>query len=490
MKKFGLKKTVIAVALATGALLSIPANSSVNTELNSFYSSMGGLSVATPPAVAEGQSAYYLSLGTVKARTPVRNFTLGSIALPKASGGCGGIDVFGGAFSMINVDQFIALLKNIGSNAIGFAFQLAIDVISPQIAGELKDLRSYIDKFNQFNMNSCSAAKALVGGALEVSGLQQSYCESASLDYTMVPDGAAAKDVCKSDVYLKDLYATAESKPDKASKDWVRTFSGNLIWEGLKKRGFDPVNVPADRDIMQLIMSITGTLIIPSPNDTDPVSGDRLPYQFKIGSLKYSDLVYADQASAVGMSADLLQCDNGDWDRCLTVSTYPGGVDLKTFRTKIKGLVDDIAIKVGPGGGALTQEELNLIGMMDVPIFGLMQAAADVGVGELDAVTKAFTNYATAEVAYSFLNDAASTARAAIMAAPTAGTDAERQAFLKNLENFMKYAADDVGKERKAMGGTFDVMNRIDEYRVRAMNRYAPDMQRRIALARALRTPR
>lgn len=483
-----IKRTVIATAMATGIMVSVPANSSINTELTSFYNNMGGMAAITPPMVAEGQSAYYLTLGSMKARNPVKNYSLGSVALPKASAGCGGIDIFGGSFSMINVDEFVQMLKNIGSNAVGFAFQLAIDVISPQISGNLKDLRSYIDKFNQFSMNSCSAAQAMVGGAMKLSGLQESYCEKASLNYTMVPDGAAAKKACRDDVFLSDLYTAAEAKPDKASKDWVRTFSGNLMWEGLKKRGFDPVNNVADRDAMELIMSLTGTVIIPGPNDKDPLTGERKPYEFKIGSLKFSDLVYADAASAFGMSSDLLKCS--DYEKCIDVSAYPGGADIKAFRTLIKGVVDSIATKVGPGGTALTQQELNLIGMMDVPIFGLLQAAADVGPGELLAVRDAFTRYATSEVAYSYINDLASNARAAIGAAPMAGSEAQKEFFMENLKAMLKFATDDVMRERESMGGTFMVMRRIDEYRVRAMSRYAPDMHRRISLARALRSPR
>lgn len=492
MKNFRLKKTVLATAMACGIMLSVPANSSVGTELTNFYNSMGGMAAATPPSVAEGQSAYYLTLGNMKARTPMKNFTMGSIALPKVSAGCGGIDIYGGSFSLINVDEFVQMMKNIGSNAIGFAFQLALDVISPQIAGELKDLRSYIDKFNQFSQNSCEAAQALVGGAMKFTGLQKSYCQQATLNYSQVPDGAAARKVCATDSGSESLYQSARTKAnagDKESKDWVDTFSGNLMWEGLKRRGFDPVKNESDRDLMQLMISFTGTVIIPGPDDIDPATGARKPFQFKVGSVKFSDLVYEDYASTTGQSPDLLKCAGAEYDRCIDMVSA-SEADLKILRTTIKGLVNSIAGKIGGGPGALTAQELNLIGMSDVPIYGLMQAAADVSPSALQSVVETYTDYATAEVAYSFINDAMANARAAILAAPTASADTEKKLFMDNLEHVLAYAYQDVRKERNRMGGTFAVMKQIDELRVRAMNRYAPDMQRRIALARALRTPR
>jgi conjugative transfer pilus assembly protein TraH len=57
--------------------------------------------------------------GSLFLRTPSRNYQLLSAAAPSLRGGCGGIDAFAGAFSFINVDQFVAMLRNIGQNAWG-----------------------------------------------------------------------------------------------------------------------------------------------------------------------------------------------------------------------------------------------------------------------------------------------------------------------------------------------------------------------------------
>ena len=91
-----------------------------------------------------------------------------NIQLPGVKAGCGGIDLFTGAFSFINTDQFVALAKSIASNSIGYAFQLALSTLSPMIADTTARLQKTIDEVNRFNINSCEASMALVNGAVSL----------------------------------------------------------------------------------------------------------------------------------------------------------------------------------------------------------------------------------------------------------------------------------------------------------------------------------
>ena len=52
------------------------------------------------------------------------------------------------------------LLQNIGANAVGYAFKLALQSISPDIDKLLTELRDQINKINAMNINSCEAAQA------------------------------------------------------------------------------------------------------------------------------------------------------------------------------------------------------------------------------------------------------------------------------------------------------------------------------------------
>lgn len=97
------------------------AQAGVGDEIVSFFNDMGASANATGVAY-QGQSAGYYSLGSVWARFPQKSVYPANIQLPKVRAGCGGIDIFSGSFSFINMAEFVANLKAIANNAIGFAF--------------------------------------------------------------------------------------------------------------------------------------------------------------------------------------------------------------------------------------------------------------------------------------------------------------------------------------------------------------------------------
>ena len=105
----------------------------LNAEMQRMFSDLGTVGNVTSPGAFRGQTMNTMTGGNLMMRTPGKNYQLGSVALPSLKAGCGGIDVFGGSFSFINKAQFTAMLQNIGANATGYAFQLAIDSISPLI---------------------------------------------------------------------------------------------------------------------------------------------------------------------------------------------------------------------------------------------------------------------------------------------------------------------------------------------------------------------
>ncbi|MBO1928812.1 conjugal transfer protein TraH [Providencia rettgeri] len=71
-------------------------------------------------------------------RNQLRTLTPVNVTLPKASGGCAGIDFFAGSFSFINTEEFIQLLRNIAANSVGLAFQLAINAMDAVLGGVIK----------------------------------------------------------------------------------------------------------------------------------------------------------------------------------------------------------------------------------------------------------------------------------------------------------------------------------------------------------------
>ena len=155
---------LLAIALATAPTASHPAN--LNTEMQAMFNDLGALGNVTSPGAFRGQAMNLYTGGGLMMRAPGRNYPLINAQLPSLRAGCGGIDLFGGAFSFINKQQFVALLQNIGSNAIGYAFKLALQSISPDIDKLLTELQDQLNKINAMNINSCEAAQALVNGVI------------------------------------------------------------------------------------------------------------------------------------------------------------------------------------------------------------------------------------------------------------------------------------------------------------------------------------
>ena len=88
----------------------------------------------------------------------MRSESIATVSLPSYRAGCGGIDAFAGAFSFIDSDQMIAFARAVAQNAAGFAFELALETISPVIAETMSKLRALAQWVNNQNVNSCETA--------------------------------------------------------------------------------------------------------------------------------------------------------------------------------------------------------------------------------------------------------------------------------------------------------------------------------------------
>ena len=115
----------------------------LNKDLNKFFNRYGASSHVDSAEVYNGQKAGYFTGGGFVARGKVVNTQLVSVNLPRFDAGCGGIDIFAGGFSFINHEQLITTLKSIASNAIGHAFMLGLEVVSPQTANITKQLQTW-----------------------------------------------------------------------------------------------------------------------------------------------------------------------------------------------------------------------------------------------------------------------------------------------------------------------------------------------------------
>lgn len=181
----------------TALCISTPALADVQGDLNGFFGNLGYDGNVSKAQAWQGQAAGYMTGGSVYLRNPVKQVQLISMQVPSLNAGCGGIDAYLGAFSFISGDEIQRFGKQVMSNAAGYAFDLALQTMVPQ----LKQVKDYLQKIasdiNSANMSSCQAAQGIIGGLWPVSQVSnQKICQDIAGESNLFSDWAASRQGC------------------------------------------------------------------------------------------------------------------------------------------------------------------------------------------------------------------------------------------------------------------------------------------------------
>ncbi len=276
--------------------------------------------------------------------------------LPSLNAGCGGIDAYLGSFSMISGEEIQRFVKQIMSNAQGYAFDLALQTMVP----ELKQAKDFLQKLasdvNSSNMSSCQAAQGIIGGLWPVTQVsQQKICQDIAGETNMFADWAASRQGCT--VGGQSNNVTSRASDDQ--KDQVLK-NKNLIWDALgRNRLFD-----GNRQLKELVMSTVGSIIFNKNGDVTiltPLVDNR-------------DLV---KVLMRGGTAKIYGCDEdtlclGPVVTSVTISEGNGLVTL------VKNLMLSIQNKL-TADTPLTEQEKGFINTTSVPVLKYLTNAQSMG---------------------------------------------------------------------------------------------------------------
>ncbi|MBK1719714.1 conjugal transfer protein TraH [Thiocystis violacea] len=279
--------------LATRVLL-IPVSlclwaNTVHADLDDEMEAMFGTLVnVTAPTAHLGQRRGVLSAGSVVSRNRIVDAHPVSFVPPSFEAGCGGIDLFGGSFSFINVEQFTNLLRSIASNAAGYAFQLALTTMAPSAAEIIEQLQKKVAQINALSANSCQLAQGLVNDT--ASALTGKRVGEASLmaDLYELGDVFENRSTVTGKGPLESVY---EQVPAAAAEQ----FEGNLVWKALTDSEVEGWYSHGDQALLEALMSLTGSLVVGSAEgglQEAPDGGVNLPTAFLPPTLTVSDLLY------------------------------------------------------------------------------------------------------------------------------------------------------------------------------------------------------
>ncbi len=251
------KTTVI--ALAVSAALVAPTHAGF---LEDFYSKSGAGANSTPPSIMKTQTLNVISGGGFMLRAPQKNFIPYHITPPSIKAGCGGIDMFMGSFSMANKDQFIAFLRNIGQNAAGLAFKVALNAISPDLNAQMQSIADDLNHWTRQFQNSC----ALANQALNSSGASAFITDAITEAKGNLLATGQASDAGDANSKVATDGATALQNTRPATTEngvTVETNESNILWDAFKSSRQTDVNgTDLTADEKGMIMALLGTVII------------------------------------------------------------------------------------------------------------------------------------------------------------------------------------------------------------------------------------
>lgn len=330
----------------------------LNKQLNNFFDEIGASANVSSADIYNGQKAGYATGGGVTIRNRVINSKVASINLPKFDAGCGGIDLFAGGFSFINEEQLVNALKGIGSSAVGYAFLLGLETVSPQVANTIKQLQTWSNNVNNMNINSCEMASSMVGSIWPKNTLaSQQICRSVGGTSGKFSDWASARHKCSQQGEYDQQIKHVEQNPQY--KDLLSD-QYNIAWEATQKQGL----FAGDQELAEFFVSLMGTVVVRKEEGTVI---ERFPP--KIKDEKFIDHLMR------GGDLTLYGCSSKD-GKCLIVREKQVHIPHdQSWVGRIKQILDSIRVKIIEDK-ELDSKEIELLTKSRIPLYKMVTTLA------------------------------------------------------------------------------------------------------------------
>ena len=266
--------------------------------MKDFYSAAGSYQGnVTPAGVYQSSGMNTVTGGGFVYRAPRKDFNAFYFTPPSLSAGCGGIDLFLGAFGIPSREEFVAFLRNIGTALPGLAFQLALQSLAPDLNEQVTSFRDMIRQYTNMFQDSCTSAQNL----LKMSGAEQ-WIQKTGFD---------ARNALRASGIVSDA-SEADAKTRTAPDG--RVALEDLTWSLLSGGSF---NASYSKELKELMMTLVGTVIYVREGSGKDTVTRAIPIA---GQDLVGFLFGRPDTQVLESEAFRLRCveEDGD-DRCLTV---------------------------------------------------------------------------------------------------------------------------------------------------------------------------
>ncbi len=353
-------------ACAAAAVLSTTPVLSQAGFVEEFFDETAAMANVTQAGVVQAGALNVATGGGFVFRSPRKEFVPFSVSPPSLKAGCGGIDVFLGAFSIPSRDEFVSFLKSVGTALPGLAFQLALQTMAPdlnEMVGRYADLiRSYTNRYT----DSCEAARALLedtGAAGHLQGILHKAKNS-------LRSSGEVADQSEADKSVRDDGARAiESAPTRkdAGGNVIDAPEINLTWALLNSGRFAKTGMDAG-ELKEIMMTLVGTTVFKKEGDGE----DAVIRAEHYAGADLLPMLFGEVRDDAGL--EILSCD--EEKKCLALSRKK--VSEMSLVDKLKEAAGHYADALEARNASLvTDEELLLLGASSgVPLMRVLNLAA------------------------------------------------------------------------------------------------------------------
>lgn len=413
-------------------LVTTTAHADVSKDLTKFFNKLGGASNISKPGAYEDQRAGFYTGGNIFARNQVHNSQLATIQLPSYRAGCGGVDMFMGAFSHISSDKLVESLKAIGSNAGSFAMMIALEEMSPIVKNTMTELNDWAQKINSANVNSCEIAATALGSVWPRSDIAKGHmCKMIGTEgkYGGFSDYAAARQGCGAGGERSKVMSAAENDPR------FKTMLGtefNLAWKAIQENKF----LNQDFKLAEFFMSVSGTIISNKEANDD----------FKLHS--HASLANNNEllgALLHGGKVEIYKCtdNSGNANKCLKLVKSAITIDAdKSLIGQVRKVLESIQNKIY-ADEALSPSEIAFLNSTRLPFYKIINVSTAFRRGQSPVDILDYAELGAVDILFQYLteildviNESADHIRSAQI------DDTQINAFLKSLGEVRKRIMD------------------------------------------------
>ena len=228
--------------------------------MKDFYSAAGSYQGnVTPAGVYQSSGMNTVTGGGFVYRAPRKDFNAFYFTPPSLSAGCGGIDLFLGAFGIPSREEFVAFLRNIGTALPGLAFQLALQSLAPDLNEQVTSFRDMIRQYTNMFQDSCTSAQNL----LKVSGAEQWIQKTGFEARNALRASGIVSDASEADAKTRtDGAAVLDYAPTRKDSggNVVDAPELNLTWSLLSGGSFNASYSKELKELMMTLVDLVGFL--------------------------------------------------------------------------------------------------------------------------------------------------------------------------------------------------------------------------------------